>query len=349
MKQRYSIVSTAIILICVAIAVISKLGNSIEALSPLFIASPGSEGLSDVMNGQLWRLATPIFIHFGIMHLVFNLMWVWDLGRLIEDKKGAAFYLVFVLIVGVLSNLAQYFFTGSPYFGGMSGALYGMFGYIWIQGRHNPSFADDLRKDTIVMMLAWFVLCWTGLLGPIANWAHTTGLVVGVLWAYLSVAFNKNSATQTRKSMLNSDQLPQKQSLQYLSTADILKIEAQRQWAREQYLPEARQKYDSVEGKLAIIDAIVSQHAGLPFSGEEMQALEMTFGDALVHATGMEWATLEDRSGRTPVLLTPETPPRLWPVNTVSQWLARGRSTSISAIFEEAVRSIQSNSRAGNS
>ncbi|MFZ6688226.1 rhomboid family intramembrane serine protease [Undibacterium sp. SXout11W] len=346
MKQRYSIVSIAIILICVVIAVISKLGNSIDALTPLFIASPGSEGLNDVMGGQVWRLVTPMFIHFGIMHLVFNLMWVWDLGRLIEDKKGAGFYLAFVLSVGMLSNLVQYFFTGSPYFGGMSGALYGMFGYIWIQGRHNPRFAYDLRKDTIVMMLAWFVLCWTGLLGPIANWAHTTGLVVGVVWAYLSNTVNTNAHIGAKQGILAGDQLPHKYSLQYLSTADILKIEAQRQWVREHYLPEARHKYDSVEGKLAIIDAIVGQQHGVKFSTDEIQSLEITFGDALVQATGMEWATLEDRSGRTPVLLTPESPPRLWPVNTVSQWLARGQTASIQAVFEEAVRLVKSGSTA---
>jgi GlpG protein len=37
----------------------------------------------------------------------------------------------------------------------------------------------------VIMMLVWYVLCWTGLLGPIANWAHTAGLIVGVAWGFL--------------------------------------------------------------------------------------------------------------------------------------------------------------------
>jgi len=341
MKQRYSVVSIAIIVICVCIAVISRLGDSLAALSPFFIASPGSDGLSDVMNGQLWRLVTPIFIHFGIMHLVFNLIWVWDLGRLIENKKGAGFYLTFVLSVGILSNLAQYFFTHSPYFGGMSGALYGMFGFIWIRGRYDPTFADDLRKDTVIMMLAWFVLCWTGLLGPIANWAHTTGLLVGVAWAYLSHLFSKNSGGETQQGAMNTAHIQKKQSLQYLSTADMLRLESLRQWAREHYQPEAQQKYDSVEGKLIIIDAIVTQRHGSKLKSEELQGLEITFGDALAHATAMEWATLEDHSGRTFVMLTPQTPPRLWQLNSVAHWMASGAHGSISAVFDEIVGLIK--------
>jgi membrane associated rhomboid family serine protease len=70
-------------------------------------------------------------------------------------------------------------------FGGMSGVVYGLLAYVWMQGRYNQRFGYALHKSTAVMMLVWFVLCWTGLLGPIANWAHTTGLLIGLAWGYL--------------------------------------------------------------------------------------------------------------------------------------------------------------------
>ncbi|MES2068729.1 MAG: rhomboid family intramembrane serine protease [Pseudomonadota bacterium] len=182
---RNASVTIILIAICAAVAVLSGLGTSQAVLQYLYIASPGSNGYEDVMNGQVWRLLTPIFIHFGIVHAVFNLMWIWDLGRMIESIKGAWFYSVFVLLVGIASNVAQYSFTHSPYFGGMSGVVYGLLGYVWMQARYRPRLGFELHKNTVIMMLVWFVVCWTGLLGPIANWAHTAGLVIGVAAGYL--------------------------------------------------------------------------------------------------------------------------------------------------------------------
>jgi GlpG protein len=182
-KQYFSL-SVLLIVICVIVAALSRLGTSVEVLEHLFFARPGSVGLSDIANGELWRLVTPIFIHFGAIHLLFNMMWLFELGPAIEEKKGHAFLGLFVLAVGVLSNLAQYQIGGSPFFGGMSGVVYGLLGYFWMQGRYNPNFGYRLHQHTVIMMLGWYFLCWTGLLGPIANWAHTAGLLLGVAWGY---------------------------------------------------------------------------------------------------------------------------------------------------------------------
>lgn len=171
--------------VSVAFAVVSGLGRSLNVLAPFFIATPGSQGLNDVLAGQVWRLVTPIFIHFGVLHLVFNMLWLWDLGRLVESRRGSWYFGGFVAVVGVASNLAQYLLVGSPFFGGMSGIVYGLLGYIWMQGKYNPGFGYVLHKQIVTMMLIWYALCWTGLLGPIANWAHTAGLAIGIAWGYL--------------------------------------------------------------------------------------------------------------------------------------------------------------------
>lgn len=173
-------VTIGLIAVCLVVAAVSGLGSARDVLAPLYIANPYDPDAGLLSNGEVWRLITPAFIHFGPLHLIFNLMWLWDLGALLERKKGHLFVLGFVLAVGIAANLTQYLMTGSPSFGGMSGVVYGFLGYVWMQGRVNPRFGVILSQQTVIIMLAWFALCWLGLLGPIANWAHTAGLLLGV-------------------------------------------------------------------------------------------------------------------------------------------------------------------------
>jgi GlpG protein len=177
------VLTIALIALSVVASLPSLMGGG--GLAPLLIATPGSPGFEEILSGQVWRLITPIFVHFGILHLLFNMMWLWDLGRTVELIRGRVFFGVFVLVSGVISNVAQFAITGSPGFGGMSGVVYALLGYVWMQGRFNPSLGIALHPQTVVMMLVWYVLCWTGLMGPIANWAHTAGLLIGVVWGAL--------------------------------------------------------------------------------------------------------------------------------------------------------------------
>lgn len=162
------------------LASLQPLGGDLPTF--LLIATPGSPGFGEVLGGQAWRLITPIFVHFGLLHIAFNMMWLWDLGRAIELLRGRLFLGLFVAVSGIASNIAQYAITQSPTFGGMSGVVYALLGYVWMQGRFNRAFGFALHQATVIMMIGWYVLCWTGLAGPIANWAHTAGLVVGIAW-----------------------------------------------------------------------------------------------------------------------------------------------------------------------
>lgn len=133
---------------------------------------------------ELWRLVTPIFLHFGLLHLVFNMLWLWQLGRAIEMRFGTLKLLMLVLITGILSNLSELWWS-TPFFGGMSGVVYALLGYVWMQGKYNPWSGLFVSRQLMAMMLAWYLLCWTGLFGSIANMAHTVGLLSGLLWGYL--------------------------------------------------------------------------------------------------------------------------------------------------------------------
>jgi len=144
-----------------------------------------SRGLPEIRNGQVWRLITPIFMHFGILHILFNMLWLKDLGGMIERKLGWMYLGVMVLAMATASNLGQYLVSG-PRFGGMSGIVYGLLGFIWMRGKFDPGSGLVLHPTTVVMMIAWFFLGLTGMVGHIANTAHAVGLGMGMAWGYWS-------------------------------------------------------------------------------------------------------------------------------------------------------------------
>jgi len=148
--------------------------------------------LSDTLaSGQLWRLLTPVFLHFGFFHLLFNSLWVWDFGRRLELGLGGRRYFYFFLISAVVSNLVQYLWSGAVIFGGMSGVVYALVGFVWIRQRLAPHPLFAVPMSIIGFMLAWLVLCMTGIVdnfidGSVANAAHTGGLVIGMLLGAIS-------------------------------------------------------------------------------------------------------------------------------------------------------------------
>lgn len=139
-------------------------------------------GLDEIRQGQVWRLITPILLHFHEYHILFNMLWLYQLGTLLELKESSTFFLMQVLTIGIGSNLAQMSVSG-PSFGGMSGVVYGLFGYVWIRSKYDPWSGYYIHPTIVNAMLIWLILCFTGLLGPIANAAHVTGLALGAIWA----------------------------------------------------------------------------------------------------------------------------------------------------------------------
>jgi GlpG protein len=132
-----------------------------------------------------WRLITPIFIHGNLIHIFFNGWWIKDLGGIVETMYGSVRLLVFTALVAALSNAGEFFIGHTPLFGGLSGVLYGLFGFLWIRARFDPAYPIRLRGSVVIMLLGWFVICAVGLIPNVANWAHGVGLVLGMIWGYL--------------------------------------------------------------------------------------------------------------------------------------------------------------------
>lgn len=163
--------------------------------------------LPEVRAGEVWRLFTPIFLHFSWQHLIFNMLWLFQLGSMIEQLQGQWRFALLVAVLAVTSNVAQYAVPPMQYlkyiglvhyanFGGMSGVIYGLFGYIWLRGKFDPASGLFLDQQTLIISLVWFVACFTGYVGPVANVCHAGGLIVGAAYGYITAMLARHWGTK---------------------------------------------------------------------------------------------------------------------------------------------------------
>ena len=182
-----------LIAISVATALFSSFGTNTKPILWLYFSAYDVEGgftarlggMPEIRDGEVWRLFTPMFVHFGLPHLFFNILWLLDLGTMIERRQSTARLALLVLVIAALSNFGQYL-IGGPGFGGMSGVVYGLIGYIWLRGKFDPAAGLFLHSTTVTMAVIWFVLCLAGVIPHVANAAHSVGFGVGIAWGFIS-------------------------------------------------------------------------------------------------------------------------------------------------------------------
>jgi GlpG protein len=199
--------------VLVAIATLSESGpTEVERLLLFVDPAAGIQGAhgfdywASIKNGEVWRLITPIFLHGGMMHLAMNMLVLFSFGGQIEDRRGSRFLAVLVLILAIISNVAQAAemdLRGNPVpFGGMSGVGYGLFGYLLVKVRFDNRHGFFLAPGTTFILLLWFFLCIGGEFPPlntmlpesmtrIANSAHAAGFFVGMAIAYAPLVARK--------------------------------------------------------------------------------------------------------------------------------------------------------------
>jgi len=135
-------------------------------------------------DGNFWRFITPTFVHFGFMHFAFNMFWLVVLGGKIERGAGSMQLFLLVLVTGALSNIGQYLWSGTGQFGGMSGAIYGLLGYLYAYNKLAKKDLYFIPPELFWFMLGWLIVCASGILEiflgiRIANAAHFCGLMAG--------------------------------------------------------------------------------------------------------------------------------------------------------------------------
>jgi GlpG protein len=135
--------------------------------------------LPGIRDGQVWRLVTPAFLHFDPLHLLLDMYMFVMLGGLTERVRGSRTLIGLFFITALVGNVAQLYLTG-PAFGGMSGVVSGVFGYMWIKGVMEPESGVALPPHFVFIMIAFLLFATTGVIGRIAHGAHFGGLAAGM-------------------------------------------------------------------------------------------------------------------------------------------------------------------------
>ena len=183
--------TVALIAISVAVFLLQASGLAPRFIALLYISEFIRPQFLEIQQGQLWRLVTPIFLHFGILHVLFNMLWLYTLGNQIEMRGGRRQFALLVLAIAVVSNVGQYMIAG-PAFGGFSGVVYGLLGYVWIMAQFQPASGYVMDRFTIGFMLVWLLLGMSGMFEGMANAAHLFGLLSGVLWGLAKARNRRN-------------------------------------------------------------------------------------------------------------------------------------------------------------
>jgi hypothetical protein len=138
---------------------------------------------------------------------------------------------------------------------------------------------------------------------------------------------------------IKSDAMDQK--CEPLNRDDIADLAAKRTWVCGHYDEAARHKYDTLDGKLRLVDAILRNKWIAPDETLKLQCLGVIFGDALAQRLGLTWVAVEDKYGRDPALTLCGTSVLVFPLTSISKRVERGEEVEVYGLFEDACRTIE--------
>lgn len=158
-------------------AVLQPTGGFFNLLSPSGSAllMMGMTYRVDAGTAPWWTLFTAIYLHGGLLHIFFNILWIRQLGPAVADAFGPARYFVIFTLAGAGGFVASNLFSGAPTVGA-SGAVFGLLGALIVYGRRTGR--GMLTQQLWQWAIALFVLGF--LMARVNNYAHAGGFLVGL-------------------------------------------------------------------------------------------------------------------------------------------------------------------------
>ncbi len=173
LTAKAGVLTLAVMLLCAVLFIFKLLGYGQDVFNWVHFPAINTQ------TWQVWRWFTPALFHFSVLHIVFNLLWWWQLGGDVEKRLGSGKLLLIFLSSAAGSGIAQYWVDG-PNFGGLSGVVYALVGYLWILGWKRPELGLSISRPILGFMLVWLMIGYVQPIMAIANTAHLAGLICGV-------------------------------------------------------------------------------------------------------------------------------------------------------------------------
>lgn len=175
-----AIVVTCIVLYVVALAL--EPSAIFQARGLFSFLSPGSRALYQLgmtggvawEQGWWWTLLTANYLHGGLLHIFFNVMWIRNLGPPAMDVYGSARGFILFTLSGVAGFLVSNLASGSPSIGA-SASIFGLLGGLIVYGRRtgHSALTAQLWQWAIIMFAMGFFM------SGVNNWAHAGGFAGG--------------------------------------------------------------------------------------------------------------------------------------------------------------------------
>tara|TARA_B110000438_G_scaffold280179_1_gene305199 strand:+ start:468 stop:1355 length:888 start_codon:yes stop_codon:yes gene_type:complete len=171
---------------CLLVAAFSLFGTNTYKVEFLFFPPISTVGFASLLNdidsiSVFVRTLMPMFLHFGELHLIFNMLWLWYFGKQLEPIHPAWLFVSIIVVTSFASNVTQYLYTGYNNFGGMSGVVYGLLGYTWLVHQFMPRTKLVIENQMFVVFVVLLVAMEILAGSWIASAAHVGGLISGLI------------------------------------------------------------------------------------------------------------------------------------------------------------------------
>ena len=182
-KPREGFYSTPILVLLnvVVFLIMVFSGEGFISFHVSFLLRWGANHKLEVINGEWCRLLTNIFLHAGIMHLLFNMFALLYIGSLLEPLLGRTKFWFYYILTGIVASICSISIHAQAISVGASGAIFGMYG-IFLAFLFNGMFPKAINKVFLINTLLFVgINLIMGMSGNVDNAAHIGGLLTGLL------------------------------------------------------------------------------------------------------------------------------------------------------------------------